>query len=55
MLRAREEIEAIAMTRLRARLQEVVGPAQLDKLADTVVSGDTDPYGAADQLLDALT
>src|SRR5690625_1061370 len=54
MVRAREEIEAIGMTQVRARLRDVVGPAQLDKLADTVVAGDTDPYAAADQLLDAL-
>ena len=52
--RAREEIETIAVTALRERFGELHGHARLDGLADTVVSGESDPYTAADQLLAAL-
>jgi LAO/AO transport system kinase len=49
--RARDEIEAIAVTALRARWGDVHGRTELDDLAAAVVSGDTDPYAAADELL----
>ena len=53
--RARDEIEAIALTALRARWGDVHGRSELDDLAAAVVAGDTDPYAAADELLDTLT
>ena len=49
--RARDEIEAIAVTALRERWGDVHGRSELDDLATAVVSGDTDPYAAADDLL----
>jgi len=49
--RARDEIEAIAVTALRARWGDVHGRSELDDLAAAVVSGDRDPYTAADELL----
>jgi LAO/AO transport system kinase len=52
--RAREEIEAIAMTALRTRFAHLHGDARLDVLAAKVAGGDTDPYTAADELIDAL-
>ncbi|TQN30797.1 LAO/AO transport system kinase [Haloactinospora alba] len=52
--RAREEIEAIALGALRQRLADVRSGAGLDTLADEVTSGSSDPYSAADTLLDAL-
>jgi GTPase len=52
--RARDEIEAIAMTALRARFAHLHGDARLDVLAAKVVDGGTDPYAAADELIAAL-
>jgi LAO/AO transport system kinase len=52
--RAREEIEAIALTALRARWGDVHGRTELDDLAAQVVAGETDPYAAADALLAGL-
>ena len=49
--RARDEIEAIAVTALRARWGDVHGRVELDALAAAVVDGATDPYAAADELL----
>ncbi len=49
--RARDEIEAIAVTALRARWGDVHGRSELDDLAAAVVAGDRDPYAAADELL----
>ncbi|MFC7493673.1 MULTISPECIES: methylmalonyl Co-A mutase-associated GTPase MeaB [unclassified Nocardioides] len=53
--RARDEIEAIALTALRARWGDVHGRSELDELATAVVKGETDPYAAADELLDTFT
>ena len=53
--RARDEIEAIAVTALRQRWGDVHGRSELDELAAAVVAGDTDPYTAADELLDTFT
>src|SRR4051812_29519547 len=53
--RARDEIEAIAVTALRQRWGDVHGRTELDDLAAAVASGDTDPYAAADELLDTFT
>ncbi len=53
--RARDEIEAIAVTSLRERWRDVHERTELDALAEQVVAGDTDPYAAADELLEAYT
>ena len=53
--RARDEIEAIAVTALRARWGDVHGRSELDDLAAAVVAGTSDPYTAADSLLEAFT
>jgi GTPase len=52
--RARDEVEAIAVTALRQRFGDLHGHADLDSLAEAVSSGDLDPYTAADRLIDAL-
>jgi LAO/AO transport system kinase len=52
--RARDEIEAIAMTALRSRFADLHGDARLDVLAAKVADGDSDPYAAADELIAAL-
>ncbi len=49
--RARDEVEAIAVTALRERWGDVHGRSELDELAAAVVAGETDPYVAADRLL----
>jgi GTPase len=51
--RARDEIEAIAVTSLREQWRGVHERTELDALAERVVAGDTDPYAAADELLEA--
>lgn len=53
--RARDEIEAIAVTALRGRWGDVHGRSELDGLAAAVAAGESDPYRAADELLDAFT
>ena len=52
--RARDEIEAIAVTTLRERFGDLHGHADLDRLAAEVVGGTLDPYSAADRILAAL-
>ena len=53
--RARDEIEAIAVTALRERWGDVHGRSELDELAAAVAAGKSDPYAAADELLEAFT
>ncbi len=53
--RARDEIEAIAVTALRERWGDVHARTELDALAEEVAAGRTDPYTAADTLLEAYT
>ncbi|MFF1869553.1 methylmalonyl Co-A mutase-associated GTPase MeaB [Kitasatospora herbaricolor] len=53
--RASDEIEAIALTALRARIGDLHGDRHLDALAERVAAGELDPYGAADQLIAGLT
>ncbi|MCW2857600.1 MAG: transport system ATPase [Marmoricola sp.] len=53
--RAREEIEAIAVTSLRERWGDVHARTELDVLAEQVVAGTNDPYAAADELLESYT
>ena len=49
--RAREEIEALALTTLRRRWSSVGRADRLEELAAAVVAGERDPYTAADDLL----
>jgi LAO/AO transport system ATPase len=51
-LRARREVEAIALAALRERWGRSGSGADLDALAERVVAGEVDPYAAADELLD---
>jgi LAO/AO transport system kinase len=53
--RARDEIEAIAVTALRKRWGDVHARTELDELAEQVASGKSDPYVAADSLLATYT
>ncbi len=53
--RARDEIEAIAVTALRQRWGDVHGRSELDELAAAVAAGESDPYRAADELLSVFT
>jgi LAO/AO transport system kinase len=52
--RARDEIEAIAVTALRERWGDVHGRSELDELAAAVAAGRSDPYAAAETLLAEL-
>jgi len=52
--RARDEIEALAVTSLRKRWAGLHDNSLLDDLAAQVAAGDTDPYTAADTLLATL-
>jgi LAO/AO transport system kinase len=52
--RARDEIEAIALTTLRERWGDVHGRSELDDLARQVAAGESDPYAAAETLLAEL-
>jgi LAO/AO transport system kinase len=54
LVRARDEIEAIALTSLRERFGDLHGHADLDRLAAQVLDGSLDPYSAADRIVDAL-
>ena len=49
--RARAEIEALAVATLRIRLASGDGGTHLDSLAEQVVSGEVDPYTAAESLV----
>ena len=51
--RARDEVEAIAVTALRRRWTGVSERTELDEVAERVVAGELDPYAAADRLLDS--
>ncbi|MER5948206.1 methylmalonyl Co-A mutase-associated GTPase MeaB [Streptomyces sp. NPDC001904] len=53
--RASREVETIAVTALRERIGDLRGDRRLDALADRIVSGDLDPYRAADELVEGLT
>ncbi|MGH8893915.1 MAG: methylmalonyl Co-A mutase-associated GTPase MeaB [Actinomycetes bacterium] len=56
--RAADEVEAIAVTALRARMGDLRsrhGAGGLEELAAQVVEGRTDPYAAADRLVEGLT
>ncbi|MEU5047743.1 methylmalonyl Co-A mutase-associated GTPase MeaB [Streptomyces griseorubiginosus] len=53
--RAAHEVEAIALTALRARIGDLRGDRRLDALAERIVAGELDPYRAADELVNGLT
>jgi LAO/AO transport system kinase len=53
--RARGEIEAIALTELRSRMDELRGRAATGELAAEVAAGRLDPYAAADRLIAGVT
>jgi LAO/AO transport system kinase len=52
--RAGDEIESIALQALRAKMGDLRHGSGVDELAAAVVDGTTDPYAAADQIVDAL-
>ncbi|GAB3585949.1 methylmalonyl Co-A mutase-associated GTPase MeaB [Calidifontibacter terrae] len=52
--RARGEIEQIALRTLRGRMGDLGSGREVDDLAAAVVSGRSDPYSAAAQLLESL-
>jgi LAO/AO transport system kinase len=52
--RAATEIEAIALGSVRQRFAALGGPAALDAAAASVLAGETDPYKAAEALINAL-
>jgi LAO/AO transport system kinase len=52
--RAAGEIEAIAVTALRERMGDLGGAAAMEKLAADVAAGRTDPYAAADRLIEGV-
>jgi len=53
--RVADEIEAIAVTALRERIEDLHGDQRLDALAGRVLAGESDPYAAADELVAGLT
>jgi LAO/AO transport system kinase len=50
-----DEIEAIAVGRLRERMVDVHGNDALDRLAGDVIAGKLDPFAAADQVVAGVT
>jgi len=52
--RAVDEIEAIAIQALRIRIGDLRHGNRVDELAAQVVDGSSDPYAAADQVVEAL-
>ncbi len=52
--RAGDEIEAIALQQLRAKMGDLRHGSGVDELAGQVVDGSTDPYAAADHVVAAL-
>ncbi|GLW69202.1 transporter [Kitasatospora phosalacinea] len=53
--RAAQEVEAITLAALRARIGDLRGDRHLDALAGQVAAGELDPYAAADRLVAGLT
>lgn len=52
--RAADEIEAITLAALRERMGDLRGGHSMEELAHKVVTGDLDPYAAADSVLDNM-
>lgn len=53
--RAADEIEAIALAELRSRMGDLRQGAGIESYAKDVVDGKSDPYAAADRIVDHLT
>ncbi|WP_060903719.1 methylmalonyl Co-A mutase-associated GTPase MeaB [Streptomyces europaeiscabiei] len=53
--RAAREVETIAVTALRERIGDLHGDRRLSALAERIVTGELDPYQAADELVAGLT
>ncbi|MEU0527038.1 methylmalonyl Co-A mutase-associated GTPase MeaB [Streptomyces niveus] len=53
--RAAREVETIAVTALRERIDDLRGDRRLGSLARRIVAGELDPYAAADELVAGLT
>ncbi|MDJ0341505.1 methylmalonyl Co-A mutase-associated GTPase MeaB [Streptomyces sp. H10-C2] len=53
--RAANEVENIAVTALRERIGDLHGDRRLDALAERIMAGELDPYGAADELIASVT
>jgi LAO/AO transport system kinase len=54
LARVRREIEALALTEVRSRFAHLSGDARLDTLAEQVLAGQSDPFAAADTLVETL-
>ncbi|AWB92930.1 methylmalonyl Co-A mutase-associated GTPase MeaB [Aeromicrobium chenweiae] len=54
LARTRREIEALALTEVRSRFAHLSGDARLDALAEQVLGGESDPFAAADTLVESL-
>lgn len=54
LARVRREIEALALAEVRSRFSHLSGDARLDTLAGQVLAGETDPFAAADALVETL-
>ena len=52
--RARDEITALVIARLRARMGDLGSGGTLETLASRVADGASDPYAAAEELLETL-
>jgi LAO/AO transport system kinase len=55
LARAAHEVETIAVTALRERIGDLHGDRHLGALAERIVTGELDPYRAADELVAGLT
>ncbi|MFI9647447.1 methylmalonyl Co-A mutase-associated GTPase MeaB [Streptomyces sp. NPDC052040] len=55
LARAAHEVETIAVTALRERIADLHGNHRLTTLAERIVTGELDPYRAADDLVSGLT
>lgn len=53
-VRARDEVSALAVAELRARMGDLGSGGLLDRLATRVVDGGTDPFAAAEELLASI-
>ncbi len=54
LARVRREIEALALSEVSSRFAHLSGDARLDALAGQVLAGETDPFAAADTLVEHL-
>jgi LAO/AO transport system kinase len=54
LARVRREIEALALAEVSSRFAHLSGDARLDTLSEQVLAGETDPFAAADRLVEHL-